>query len=310
MVIEIVDGNNQTARAGQAVPKPLRVRVTQSGMPVANQHVTFTVTAGGGAIGDVPPAVPGPTIAPSTNAAGETETPIWQLGATAGDPQQVVAKIPNGAFVTFNATATAAPAVNPPVVRAIWPPNGAELGPNSPNPDAKWFRRWRESQLIQITFDRKMRASQVQAPDPWLRMWAIIKNPGGANVTTPFAAIRILLGHSGTVATPILGVSGVTEEYRAEVPRIVNAQEAHFLVQIEAKGGNIMDAGGAPLLLDAEFEGTKLTAAQLDALFPLGGISPVTAAEFAAYVGTGATLPQSGDGTPGGRFHSIFTVFG
>jgi hypothetical protein len=280
--------------------------VTQGGNPVANEPVTFDVTDGGGAIGATL-ATLGPSFTVNTDASGDATLPIWRLGPTPGSQQHVTARIASGAFVTFSAKAERVPAVNPPVIRAIWPPNGAQLGPNASNIEQRWFREFREAPQLQITFDRKMRQSQLNAPDPWLRLVAIISSR--PEVNAPSFAVRIPLTYEGTENAPILGVAGVTEQYRIEVPRIVAATTARYLVQIRAEADNIVDAAVPPLMLDADFAGTRLAPAQLDALWALNGNAPADAATVAALVSGAATLPQSGDGTPGGRFHSWFEVF-
>jgi hypothetical protein len=125
-----------------------------------------------------------------------------------------------------------------------------------------------------------------------------------------FIALRVLLGHDGTVPAPVLGVSGVTERYRCEVPGSLFRQPTRFLIQIDSRSGQIVEAGPPGLELDADFAGTRLTPAQLDALFQLTGQAPSDQATFDALKtpSGGATLPQSGNGTPGGRFHSWFEV--
>jgi hypothetical protein len=306
--IAIQSGHGQAAPAGDPLPNPLVARVSQGGAVVANEAVTFDVTVGGGAIGASLTTL-GNSFTTNTNASGEATLPIWKLGPTAGGPQRVRASIATGPFVIFNAKAQEAPVANPPVVRAIWPPNGVQLSDNAPAVERQWFRRFREEPVLQITFDRKMRQGQLQAPDPWLRLVAVVKGgPDVAGASSPFTALRLPLSYAGTEAAPLLGISGVTELYRVELPGTLFRTGARFLVQIRADAGNIVEAGPPGLQLDAEFAGTKLAPAQLDKLWPIVNTAATDAATFAALASGTATLPQSGDGIPGGLFHSWFEV--
>lgn len=92
-----VDGNNQQAEAATALPLPLRVKVTDAkGLPAEGVTVTWSVTAGGGAVS--------PSSA-STNADGTAAT-TFTLGGQAGT-QTVEAEASglDGSPVVFTATA-------------------------------------------------------------------------------------------------------------------------------------------------------------------------------------------------------------
>ncbi len=300
--IAIQSGNNQAAPAGGTLPNPLVARVTLGGAPVDQEDVTFTIDAGGGKLGATT-ATLGSTFTVKTNASGDATLPLWQLGPTPGSVQRVRASISNGAFVVFDAKAQDVPVANPPVVRMIWPNNAVSLTTNAPSPVRDWFKAFRTTPSIEITFDRKMRQSQLDVPEPWARMVAISERDQRV-----FFAIRIGLFYAGTEPAPTLGVSGVTERYRLEVPSSLFRAPTRFLVQIDSRSGAIVEAGPPGLELDAEFAGTKLTQTQLDKLWQLTGQEPSDQATYDALKGGTATLPQSGDGTPGGRFHSWFEV--
>jgi hypothetical protein len=302
MAIAIRDGNNQAAPAGQTLPNPLVARVTLGGAPVDQENVTFAIDAGGGALGATMGTL-GPSFTIKTNASGDATLPLWRVGPTPGSVQRVRASIASGPFVIFDAKAQDVPVANPPVVRVIWPPNGAILARNRPSPEREWVDLFRREPAIEITFDRKMRQAQLAAPEPWVRMVAVIGRDG-----RQFSAMRIGLFDAGAVAAPILGVSGVTQRYRCEVPGALLRERVRFLVQIDSRNGEIVEAGPPGLELDAEFAGTQLTQAQLDTLWQLSGQAPSDQATFDALKSGTATLPQSGDGTPGGRFHSWFEV--
>jgi hypothetical protein len=300
--IAIQSGNNQAAPAGGMLPDPLVARVTLGGAPVDQEDVTFTIDAGGGKLGATA-ATLGATFTIKTNPSGDATLPLWQLGPTPGSVQRVRASISSGAFVIFDAKAQDVPVANPPVVRMIWPNNAVSLSSNAQSPVRDWFKAFRTAPSIEITFDRKMGQSQLDAPEPWARMVAITVRDQRV-----FVATRIGLFYAGTEPAPTLGVSGVTERYRLEVPGALFRQPTRFLVQIDSRSGAIVEAGPPGLELDAEFAGTKLTAVQLDKLWQLTGQEPSDQATFDALQGGTATLPQSGDGTPGGRFHRWFEV--
>jgi hypothetical protein len=305
--IAIRSGDNQAGPAGEPLPKPLIARVTLAGAAVANESVKFEVVAGGGEIGASTSSL-GATFTTNTDANGDATLPVWRLGPTAGSVQQVKASIASGPFVVFNAKAEEVPVADPPVIRVIWPPNGAQLGPNASPQEQQWFRRFIESPELQITFDRQMRTSHLQAPEKWLRLFALMARDRVVEANANIVAIPIALGYAGPTNTPILGVSGATERFRADVPRELFRQVTRFLVQVDAQSGNITEANPPGLLLDAEFAGTKLVLAQLDKLWPITAPTPSDLATFNALTNSGATLPESGDGVPGGRFHSWFEV--
>jgi adhesin/invasin len=90
--------NNQTGTIGQPLPQPISVQVTdQSGNPVANVIVTWTVLTGGGSVAQ----------ATSTTDGNGNASVIWTLGTTPGD-NTLRASIATGASVTISATGVAA----------------------------------------------------------------------------------------------------------------------------------------------------------------------------------------------------------
>ncbi|HKE90278.1 MAG TPA: Ig-like domain-containing protein, partial [Gemmatimonadales bacterium] len=94
-------GGGQTDTIGATLPTPYTVLVTdQFGNAVSGVNVTFTITAGGGAID----GGAGPVIKP-TDGAGHTSV-TRTLGTTAGTQTvQASASVPSGSPVTFTATA-------------------------------------------------------------------------------------------------------------------------------------------------------------------------------------------------------------
>jgi hypothetical protein len=100
-------GDNQTGAAGEELPTPLTVRVSDAqGNVIPGATVTFAVEAGGGSVS---------AAQVQTSAEGLSQT-TWTLGREAGAEQRVAATVLKGdgtsAATTFRATATAgAPAV-------------------------------------------------------------------------------------------------------------------------------------------------------------------------------------------------------
>src|SRR5262249_52086033 len=91
LAIAMVSGNNQAGTINTPLPAPLVVSVTQNGVPVAGQTVTWTVSSGRGTLGA------GTTV---TDAGGRASNSLTPTGPSVA----VTASIP-GASVTFTATA-------------------------------------------------------------------------------------------------------------------------------------------------------------------------------------------------------------
>ena len=101
--IDVAEGQGQSGPPGQALPRPLRVRVTDSlGNPVAGAPVRFRVEGGGGRV------VAGDTV---TDAVGRIAA-RWTLGSGPGT-QRVTAILPDGDSAAFDATALPRPARGP-----------------------------------------------------------------------------------------------------------------------------------------------------------------------------------------------------
>src|SRR5262249_39813426 len=87
-VITIFSGNNQAGTIGAPLPAPLVVRVTQDGVPVSGQLVSWTISSGSGTLGSAT------SVTDSAGLASNTLTPT-------GPSTAVTASIPGGS-VTFN----------------------------------------------------------------------------------------------------------------------------------------------------------------------------------------------------------------
>jgi Bacterial Ig-like domain (group 1) len=105
VIMQLVEGDNQTAPAGSDVPVRPTVRlVDQSGQPLAGRQVTFVVTRGGG-------TVYGATQ--TTNGEGIARVGDWTLGASPGENRlEARASGAEGSPVVFTAQGTASGGVH------------------------------------------------------------------------------------------------------------------------------------------------------------------------------------------------------
>ncbi|MBE2222368.1 MAG: hypothetical protein IAF02_12545, partial [Anaerolineae bacterium] len=288
-----VSGDAQTAAPGADLPEPLVVAVIDGdGNSVSNETVSFAVR-GGGQLTDA-------TVV--TDAAGQAANK-WRVGPTAG-LNTAVASLANGDEVLFHALSfpqEEPPTTNPPVVNAIWPPNAASLTPRGGN--AEWFNMWLESARLEVTFDREMNEAQLKEMEPWLRFWQI--RSFGQN---EIRVRRMPLELTDITKDSILGEAGITAVYRLLVDDRDELLNGRFLVQMRSARGVITDTSTPPLQLDTELRGTRLTAAQLNAIWDTD--EQMMGQEiWDRLVDTGAVLPRSGDGVEGGNFNSWFEVF-
>ncbi|HEV7586997.1 MAG TPA: Ig-like domain-containing protein [Longimicrobium sp.] len=102
--IAVAAGGGQQGTAGQELPVPISVKVTDDrGRPVAGQAVTFHVTGGGGTVF---------SGTATTNAEGIAQE-RWTLGTAAGSAQTLEARVVNGSGTAFigvvSATVTPGP---------------------------------------------------------------------------------------------------------------------------------------------------------------------------------------------------------
>jgi len=309
--LEMVSGDGQIAAPNTAVANPLVARVTDGVNPVDNEIVTFTVAAGGGLIGAG--GAPGAAPVQITSATdGTAALPVWQLGASGS--QVVTASIASGSpnSVNFKARVRRVE-VQLPVVRAIWPPNNTALSQLDPALVQAWQRRPR----IEVTFSEQMRAAQLGAPEPWLRIVEVSKEfhaaPAGGGGSVLTRVRRLAYGYAGPVAAPQLGavVAGYfTEGYKMEL--LPDVENAVYLVMIRSASAAIVAAATPIRQLDADFAGTMLTSVDADALWDAGAptappVTTLAGTVFDALVTGPGTLP-SGNGTEGGDFQSVIRL--
>lgn len=305
--IEKVSGDNQSGAGGQLAGLPLTVLVTEGGNPLAGEPVNFVVAPNSGAIG-ASPAPLGSTFGPVfTDVNGHAALPTWQFGPVA-NAQTVTASISGGSptSVTFNATVKSAPAAVLPVINAIWPLNGSKVSLQDPAQ-----RDWFEQPRIELTFSKKMNATDLGKPAAWLRIFGLKLDSQKKQVEVR----RLLVTHSGTVATPKEVQPGFCEGFAIEGAPSDTLIGGNILVLMKAAGTNIEDTDSPALLLDADYIGTKLStipaagaSAAWDQIFALtlGSATVFPQVVWDNVKATAALLPKSGDGTPGGNFDSFF----
>ncbi|MGH7577407.1 MAG: hypothetical protein ACREM1_20040 [Longimicrobiales bacterium] len=303
--LAIESGDNQSGTVSALLADPLVARVSEAGGAVANETVTFDIQSGGGAIGDDPTNL-GVSFSTTTDATGLATLPHWRLGPAAG-PQLVRASIAAGmpAQVIFRAAALE-PEIELPVVRAIWPPNAAQLARDAASEElVEWFFRFLRQPHIELTFNHKMADPNLSQPDPWLRVFQLRSFGENEIQVTPLG-----IGYAGAAPGSTLGVTGFTEVYRVDFSQdaLGDALGVRFLVLIRAGNDNIVDTSSPPLMLDAEFGGTTLTENRIGEIWQLTGQQFFPQEVWDALVDTGAVLPHSGDGSEGGQFHSWFGV--
>jgi hypothetical protein len=200
-------------------------------------------------------------------------------------------------FGDFYFTCRPAPPAEPPVIVAHWPPNGANLADPTTEQEKQWRESWQRRKRIEITFDQEMDAGQLDDPDDWVRAWRIADRFEG------IGADKVELTYDPQ-GSSTLGVEGFTAVYDVGELEAVGG-DIRYLVQIRSAGGAITNAAATPLDLDADFDGTSLSVQTQDDLWDTGSLG-LSRPDWDALVSTGAKLPASGDGSPGGRFALVF----
>lgn len=119
--LSAVSGNGQTADAGQDLPDPLVVQVTQSGAGVSGQTVSWSVIGGGGAVS---------AASTTTDNAGMASV-TWTMGpAAGGNTVEASAAGLTGSPVSFSGTSVLA--TPPPNTAAVTVSDFAFTPPTSP----------------------------------------------------------------------------------------------------------------------------------------------------------------------------------
>jgi hypothetical protein len=168
----------------------------------------------------------------------------------------------------------------------------------------------------------------LESPDNWLRLWRV-GLPQGSVPGTPRDNRVDNVPRPGVVGAPETGLMRLqlTNQNRDEsanrvsyeVVETVAGSPGLYLVQII--GDNVHST--TSLVLDADFPGTSIDSQELlDALWDVPDSAPLTGAAqtqlhnlWRRLIGVqrrtdpSVQLPSSGEGSEGGRFHSLFFVF-
>jgi hypothetical protein len=151
---------------------------------------------------------------------------------------------------------------------------------------------------IRISFDRKMNEKQLQNPDVWLRIWQVFVSDSVVR--------RIKLTYVDVVDSPELREKSFTVQYQVETD---STQPCIIQIRSTDKNSNLITDTNIPSqTLDADFQGTNVSLANLDELWSFAdeefhSVNWGTSLESFS----GKPLP-SGNGDPGGVFHSWFKV--
>lgn len=278
--IAIVDGDNQSAQAGQEVPAPVRLQVSDSsGNGVGAADVKLSTADADAAL-----SIDGVTFGDSLDtksAADGTINVQWRLGSAVGAQQFTATLASTGASVTAHANADDVPPAKPPVVVEISPANAGHVP-----------QQWAKEPQLTVQFDQDMDPNSIANPDPWIRAWAFPVNAD--HVMSAGRRIRLTAGAPGNASVATFGA------------KPINLDRFVVIVMMKGSSPEVVSAGPG-IALDAEYRGTELAQEQLDKLWPSDKFTPDQAFQVRVK-DSGATLP-SGDGTPGGAyFNSFFTV--
>jgi hypothetical protein len=194
-------------------------------------------------------------------------------------------------------------------VEAVWPPNGTRLQRGSDDATVRrWTQQWLKRPLIELTFDRPMAEAELDAPDPWLRVWRLTNRDEHKVDAERLELARVPEGD----VDPVLHEPGTVAQWTPKVEE--RERPSRWLIQVRAEDPDspIHEAGPPGQLLDADFRGTGLTADALEALWNGPGAMPVPDAFWDDLPGTDSLEGprHSGDGSSGGRLQSWFAFEG
>ena len=200
------------------------------------------------------------------------------------------------------------PHVDLPVVNAIWPMNGAEL-----------LLAQLGQPRLEITFNHEMNPAQLRVPKDWLRAFLLVEGlrEGVSVAPIPLAYDRRLGDAEKTIPEPGFAErflfkqsKPVAELMQSALHAPVGVRPIQVLVQIRAPAAGPVpaDTGTPPVILDADFGGTKLTQQELDATWGITALGPWPGNPAHLAPQTPAPQLPSGSGDAGGEFHSIFQL--
>lgn len=289
--LRYVAGDAQRGKPGDRLPDPLQVRVVDHlNNRIGETEVTFHVQAGNGRVSDGVTASDRVVVVSGPDGLAGAGL---ELGTDPG-PVSVEATLANGARVVFTAWVAGElpPPAIPPVVLRLQPAPAQVIDVDDDGEGTAWGRE----PVLRVTFDQEMNDGNLRAPEDWLRLWI---------ATPPGDAKTVLIHRFALGLVDVVKENDVfTATYRVDAP-IIDLAPAAGLVQVRAQGTSIVSAAAAPLLLDAEFTGTLIPVELLERVWEVGE-KRLPREVWDAMIDTGATLPKSGDGAPGGLLHAWF----
>ncbi|SEB02622.1 MULTISPECIES: hypothetical protein [unclassified Mycobacterium] len=285
--IEVTDGQDQSGDVSQPLPEPILLRVhDRDDAPVVGADVRLQTTDGDLSLDNVDFA----TDIVATSGADGGVTVWWRLGPDVGG-QTFSAALTNGNSVTVSANGVVREPgqPNPPVVERLTPPNGERV-------DRDWVREPR----IVVDFDKDMQNASLDLPGNWLRAWWFeVLEPERLGVAH---RIRLVPAENGDRRTAT---------YQSRPLEGDGVEERTLLVVVMMRGSeHIVAVGAEPNQLDADFAGTRLDEAQLDALWNAGDDFQPDAL-FSVAAGQKPDPEDqmpSGNGQVGGQLHAFFTI--
>jgi hypothetical protein len=198
------------------------------------------------------------------------------------------------------------PTTHPPVVEKLLPTPGDTV-----NAKELSDRLGSATGVLAVTFDRKMSDERLKQPAPWLRMWLV--SPPNADGVSIVQRIPIELDRIENVTAVYdwTGDGASTAENLRIVTEGQDIQSARALVQMRAEDDSvqIVDQSAPPILLDADFTATGISAGTLEKLWSEKKAKTQVRNLWDQFPpGPAADSLPSGDGTAGGRLNSYFEV--
>lgn len=303
LLLRYVSGDAQSAAPGATLPQPLLVEVVdENELAVSDVEVRFSVRGGGGSVSPVRMA---------TNGEGRAGT-RFTLGGLAG-LHTVEASIASGSSLVLMALAVAEQTEEPepepepepvdlPVINRVRPSNGAVLSVQANDEEAiRHVREWARQPRIEFNFSRAMNREQLEEPDTWLRVHVLV-NVGEIIVRPIPVGLADLRRENDASMTAIYGLE----------TDIIRGRPSRYLIQIRAENNNLVDDSAEGVLLDADYRGTALSPRRLEEIWNVNeqfvyGRDPADDPVWASFLMPQQPLP-SGNGQPGGVFHSWFEV--
>lgn len=299
LTLRYVSGDAQSADPGTTLEQPLVVEVVDpDGNAVEGVTVAFRARGGGGSV-DPATRTTGANGRAATRATLSEGPGLNTFEAALGDGSQHVLFM----AVSQGEGGGEPPDIDLPVVRRVWPENAALLANQAGEDAMRLLRDWAERPRLALTFNREMSQQRLQRPAPWLRVFQVFDMGEIVLRRAMLELIDVSANDEGSVAT-------------YELVEIQPRETSRFLALINARGRTIVDQSDPPLLLDAEFDGSEIPAELLRRIWDesdndneiVFGTDPERSRVWDGFADTGAVLPQSGDGSEGGFFHSWFAL--